>query len=139
MRDKERPNKAGRMAALATVLLFLLPVVAPAIARGESDAQPKNSKLIITVTAEEDKSPVTGARVIITGPNDIDRSTKTDSNGETTIPKLPHEELTLQVVATGFETAGKRVTLSLAVETITVTMKKSIALPDFPSDSPQTE
>jgi len=52
---------------------------------------------------------------------------------------LPHEKLTVQVVATGFETAGKRVTLSLAVETITVTMKKSIVLPDFPSDSPQTE
>jgi hypothetical protein len=139
MLDKKRPNKAGRMAALATALLFLLPFVTPAFAPGESDAQPQNSKLIITVTAEEDKSPIAGARVIISGPNDIDRSATTNKNGKAKFLKLPHEELTVQVVATGFETAGKRVTLSLAVETMTVTMKKSIALPDLPSDRPPTE
>ena len=118
------------MAAFVIALMFLLPAFAPAIAGGESDAEAKYSKLVVSVTAEADNSPIAGARVIITGPNDLDRSANTDSNGTATIPELPREELTVQVVATGLETHGKRVKLSQAVETMTLTMKKSKALPD---------
>lgn len=147
MIDKEGTNSAIRMAAFAIALWSLSPTVAPPIARCESDAQPQKTKLVVIVTTEEDTLPVAGARIIITGPNDIDRSAKTNSNGEATILQLPREELTVQVIVTGFETAGKRVTLSSAVEKMTVTMKKSVALPDVTPDGtpditidgPQTE
>jgi hypothetical protein len=127
--------------------LLLSPTVAPPIARCESDAQPQKTKLVVVVITEEDMLPVAGARIIVTGPNDIDFSAKTNSSGEATILQLPGVELTVQVIATGFETAGKRVTLSSAIEKMTVTLKKSTALPDIEPDAtpdvtvdgPQTE
>jgi hypothetical protein len=139
MLDKKGSKNTSKLKTLATALLFFLIVVAPVFAHGESDAQPKNSKLIITVITEENESPVAGARVIISGANDIDRSAKTDSDGNATIMKLPREELTVQVVATGFETAGKKVILSLEVETMTVSIRKNLALSDSPSDNSEPQ
>ncbi len=139
MLDKKVSGNADRIAALTAALLLLLPVIALCIEQGEHDTQPKYSKLIVTVTAEQDNSPVAGARVIITGPNDTDRSAKTRHNGKVTISKLPRKRLTVQVVATGFETRGKRVTLSLKVEKMSITLKKSITPPDLSDENQQMD
>jgi len=136
MLDRKYARNTDRPQVSATGLLVLSILILPILAYGESDAQPEKSKLVITVITGENESPVPGARVIITGPNDIDRSAKTDSEGKATITKLPREKLTVQVVATGFETAGERVTLSQAVEAMTVTVIKSAALSASPGDNP---
>ena len=130
----QKPRILFLTATVAMALLFLLSG-ASGTALAQSDAKPQKSKLVIIVVKAEDASPVPGARVYVTGANGIDRSTKTNKKGKAAVPKLPHQEVTVQVIATGFETAGKKITLSQKVEKVTITLKKSAALPDFSSNN----
>ena len=134
MNSREMINRRHyRLAVMVTALLWLAGPV-PAFAENKS-------KLVVTVTAEADGSPVPGARILITDPDNLDmeRTGSTDSQGNVTFRELPRKKLKVQVFATGLESHGEKVKLSDKTEKMTVTLKKSDALPAEATAVPKRE
>jgi len=110
-----------RVGALVALLLFVaVPLIAVA---GEK------STLVVTVLEKDGETPIANARVLITGPDDLERSGLTDSHGKAAFKELPQKKLTVQVVATGLEPHGEKIKLKDKVGKLTVKLTKSEALP----------
>jgi len=115
-------TRNGYRVAAVSLLLCLLAVSAHSLAADKS-------KLVITVLAEQDSAAIPDAHILITGPNDLDLTANTDTDGKATVKNLPRDEITVQVIATGFENYGKRLKLSKKEKALVVMMKKREELP----------
>jgi hypothetical protein len=147
MADK-RNSRWFKVASAAAVAVGILLNGHLAAAKEEKDGEPAAEKdtnaATLTIKATHNNEPVAGARVIVTGANDLDRSTKTAADGTVTLRDLPQGEVTVQVIASGFEIYGKLVTLpqskkpyelNVAMQTESVA-KKDKATPDADKTGP---
>ena len=130
MVTKSEFHKAHRFPGLLLFHLYALSILLPLGGQGQSDTEIEQFELTVKVIVEGDKTPVPRARVIISGPNSLQRWGTTNSKGTAKFSSLPRQELTVQVVATDHDTQGIKVKPSQATVEKTVTLKKSQTLPE---------
>ena len=120
-----RINTARRFTGLIVVASFVIAYVAlsaPVFADDEV-------KLVITVNAEDSGDAIPNAKVLVTGSDDLDRKGNTNKKGKAVFKSLPHDDVTIQVIATGYENFGEKITLSEKNAKLAVRLKKSDPMP----------
>jgi len=97
------------------------------IALAQNDSEAQNLTLIIRVTegpeGDTPGAPISLARIILYLPGGVEMEGMTNSSGELVLDGLPNGLLKIQVVKTGWETAGSRIQLTQPQESLLFTLR----------------